>query len=166
MSRLPVRRPIRLKDKFFVPADLGEIEYDEIFDKMAQELQLDKEYILTEWNKLFRFREEILPVLHKAREKADVVLLSNAPKGVVEKLFQDNNITHLFEQMTISSNVKMVKPSDEIYLHCVESTGKSYDEIYMIDDSPKNLENLHNIGITPVLFESVDKLYSWVESLE
>ena len=46
----------------------------------------------------------------------------------------------------------------KIYLHCIERTGKKYDEIFMIDDSKANLERLPEIGITPILFESVQQL--------
>ena len=52
----------------------------------------------------------------------------------------------------------MAKPDAEIYLHCVSSFGKEYDEIFMIDDSFKNLEKLPEIGITPVLFTDVDSM--------
>jgi HAD superfamily hydrolase (TIGR01509 family) len=52
----------------------------------------------------------------------------------------------------------MAKPDAEIYLHCVSSFGKEYDEIFMIDDSLKNLEKLPEIGITPVLFTDVDSM--------
>ncbi len=154
-----------LKDKFFKPADLGEIEYDEIFDLMSSELNWDKQELLKEWNSLFHVKKEMIPVIQKARKKADVVLLSNAPKGLVERLFEENNLTELFYQMTISANVKMAKPDLEIYRYCVNKTGKKYDEIYMIDDSEANLRNLKSIGIIPVLFKNAEQLESLIDSI-
>ena len=147
-----------LKDKYFIPADLGEIEYDEIFERMSAELGWDKDELLRDWNSYFRLREEMIPVIKGASERADVVLLSNAPKGVVERLFSENSLEGLFMNMTISANVKMAKPSPEIYLYCVKSTGKKYDEIFMIDDSEANLRHLPGLGITPILFEGVSNL--------
>ena len=82
------KQAAELKDKYFAPADLGEIEYDEIFEKMSAELNWDKTELLDDWNSYFRLREEMIPVIEGAKEKADVVLLSNAPKGVVERLFR------------------------------------------------------------------------------
>lgn len=147
-----------LKDKFFVPADLGRIAYDEIFDSMEKELNWKKEEILEEWNSLFLVKKETIPYVKKIREKADVVLLSNAPKGVVERLFDENGLTELFDTMTISANVGVAKPDAEIYRLCIESTGKSYDEIYMIDDSPANLVRLPELGIIPVLYKSPEDI--------
>lgn len=147
-----------LKDKFFVPADLGEITRDELFDNMSRELNMEKEYILSEWDNLIRLRDYMVPEIEKIKEKADVALLSNAPLGFVEELFEKNNLTRLFDKMFISCNLKIAKPDPEIYLHCVRSFGKSYDEIYMIDDSIKNVENLSEIGIIGVHFKNVESL--------
>ena len=154
----------RLKDKYFCPADLGEIEYDEIFEKMSAELSWDKQELLKEWNSLFNLRKEMVPLIRWAGEKADTVLLSNAPKGLVEKLFEENAISDLFLQMTVSANVKMAKPDKAIYRYCVERMNKEYSAVYMIDDSPANLKGLEDIGITPILFESVEALRERLET--
>lgn len=147
-----------LKEKFFVPADLGEITRDELFDNMSRELNMDRDYILAQWDELIRLREYMIPEIEKIREKADVALLSNAPLGFVEDLFEKNNLTRLFDKMFISCNLKMAKPDKRIYLHCVNSFGKDYEEIYMIDDSFANVEGLSEIGIKGVHFKNVESL--------
>lgn len=149
-----------LKEKYFVPADLGEITRDELFDRMSSELNMKKENILREWDELTRFRPYMVPIIEKLRETADIALLSNAPLGFVEEIFEKNNITRLFDKMFVSANLKMAKPDPAIYLHCVKSFGKKYDEIFMIDDNAKNLEKLHEIGITPVLFTDAESMLS------
>ena len=148
----------RLKDKYFIPADLGEITREELFDRMSLELGMKKEDILKEWDELTNLRPYMVPIIEKLGEDADIALLSNAPTGFVERLFEENNLTRLFDKMFVSSALKMAKPDAEIYLHCVNSFGKKYDEIFMIDDSAKNLENLHEIGITPILFTDAEGL--------
>ena len=147
-----------LKEKYFVPADLGEITRDELFDRMSAELGMKKEDILREWDELTRFRPYMAPVIERLGEKYDIALLSNAPLGFVEEIFEKNNLTRLFDKMFVSANLKMAKPDPAFYMYCVNSFGKRYDKIYMIDDSPKNLEKLHEIGITPVLFTDVDSM--------
>lgn len=149
---------IRLKDKFFIPADLGEVTLDELFSNMSQELGMKKEYISSEWYERAKVREYMISAVEKIREKADVALLSNAPMGFVEDIFRKNNLTGLFDKMFVSSALKMAKPDPKFYLYCVESFGKDYDEIYMVDDNVTNLEKLHEIGIIPVLFEGEESL--------
>lgn len=148
----------KLKDKYFIPADRGEITREELFELMSAELGMKKEDILSEWETLIHLRPYMVPVIEKLGETADIALLSNAPTGFVEKIFAENNLNRLFDKMFVSSALKMAKPDAEIYLHCVNAFGKKYDEIFMIDDSVKNLEHLPEIGITPVLFTDVDSM--------
>ncbi len=152
-----------LKDKYFAPADLGEITFDELIDGMAEELNMDKDFILEEWESLIHLNEEIVGVIEKLGEKYDLALLSNAPLGIVESLFEKYNLERLFDKIFISCNLKISKPNPEIYKHCVNQFGKNYDKIYMIDDNLKNLEPLPEIGITPIHFTRIEKMLSEIK---
>ncbi len=147
-----------LKEKFFVPADLGEVTLDELFENMSKEINIDKKRIIKEWNELIVLNEEIIPFIEELHKNNTVILLSNAPLGFVEKLMSEYRLEHLFDKMFISCNLKMSKPNPEIYRHCVNSFDKKFDKVYMIDDNLKNLEPLTQLGITPVHFTSIEKL--------
>lgn len=147
-----------LKEKYFVPADLGVITREELFDRMSAELGMKKEDILSEWETLICLRSYMVPIIEKLRDTADIALLSNAPLGFVEKIFEENSLTPLFDRIFVSSKLKMAKPDPAIYLHCVNSFGKKYDEVFMIDDNAKNLERLPEIGITPILFTDAETM--------
>ena len=151
------RAPV-VKEELFPPADLGKITYDELLDNMAKALELDRGEMVEEWNAMFKPRKTIRPVVKALGEKHDVILLSNAPFGVVEEQFEKHGITDLFKKMFISCNIGLAKPDKEIYLHCVGEMGKSYDKIYMIDDNWGNLEHLPEIGITPVHYKGDDSV--------
>lgn len=151
-------KAIEMKDKFFIPADLGLVTYEELFDNMAKELCMPKNAIRTEWDELIRLNEAIPPVIAKLRETADIALLSNAPLGFVEKLLDEYKLTDLFDKTFISCNLKMAKPDPEIYRYCVNQFGKNYDDIYMIDDNKANLEPLEEVGIHPVHFTDIESM--------
>lgn len=147
-----------IKEELFVPADLGKITYDELLNNMARVLEVDKEEMIKEWNSMFILRESILPMIKALGEKHDVILLSNAPLGVVEGAFEKHGLTPLFKRMFISCNLGLAKPDKEIYLHSVREMGKTYDEIYMIDDNWGNLEHLPEISITPIHYKKDDSV--------
>ena len=147
-----------LKEELFVPADLGKVTYDELLTNMANALGLDKDEMTAEWEKLFVLQQEIVPVIRKLREKADIALLSNAPLGVVEGLLDRYSLWDLFDETVISCNVKMAKPDERIYKHCISLFNKKYDKIYMVDDNLVNLEHLPSIGITPIHYRNVEDL--------
>ena len=147
-----------LKDKYFIPADLGLVTFDELFDNMAKELDMNKEDILTEWNSIIHLNEEILPVIKELKKNADVILLSNAVESFVEGLFEKYSLTEYFDRIFISCYLKMAKPDPAIYQYAVSQMGKEYDEIFMIDDNIKNVENLHEIGIKGIQYNGIEDL--------
>ncbi len=147
-----------LKDKYFIPADLGLVTYDELFDNMAKELSMNKEDILTEWNSIIHLNEEIIPVIKELKKDSDVILLSNAVESFVEGLFEKYSLNELFDRIFISCYLKMAKPDPAIYQYAVSQMNKEYDEIYMIDDNIKNVENLHEIGINGIQYKNIASL--------
>lgn len=155
---LPDDEASPLKEKLFVPADLGEVTYDELLSNMAEALGIDKEEMIHQWEELFVLQEAIVPVIKKLRERYNVALLSNAPLGVVEGILDRYGLWDLFEHAVISCNVKMAKPDEKIYKHCISLFGKDFDEVYMVDDSFANLEHLPEIGIKPIHYKSVEDL--------
>lgn len=157
-NHLPKEQAAIIKDKIFIPADLGEITYDEIFRRISQEINMDKEAVRAEWQSLIRLREEMVPVIEKLKENADIALLSNAAIGFVESLFEKYDLNRLFDKVFVSCNLRMAKPDPEIYKYCVKEFNKEYDNIYMIDDNMCNLEHLPEIGITPVHFTDIESL--------
>ena len=58
-----------IKDSLFVPADLGEISYDQLLDNMSKAIDIDKEEMIKEWNSMFVVRSSIIPVIKKLKEK-------------------------------------------------------------------------------------------------
>ena len=157
-KHLPADKADTVKEELFVPADMGEVTYEELLDNMAKALGMAKEEMLPQWNAMFSLREEIVPAIRKIREIADVALLSNAPLGVVEGILDRYNLWDLFEHTVISCNVKMAKPDVNIYKHCISLFDKQYDKIYMVDDNLVNLEHLPSIGITPIHYRNVEDL--------
>ncbi len=155
---IPDEKALVLKEELFVPADLGKISYDKLLTNMANAIGTDKEKMLIEWNSMFVLRKAILPYIKALGERHDVILLSNAPLGVVEEHFEKHGLVPLFKKMFISCNLGLAKPDKEIYLHCVREMGKNYDEVYMVDDNWSNLEKLPEIGITPVHYKGDDSV--------
>ncbi len=156
---LPAEEADILKEKLFVPADLGEVTYDELLTNMAKALKLDREEMIKEWNALFKLKAETVALIKKLQGTADIALLSNAPLGVIEEQFEKHALSPLFDKIFVSCNLKMAKPDPKIYLHVVSSFNKVYEEIYMVDDNDANLRFLPELGITPVHFKSVEDLF-------
>ena len=155
---LPEEKASEIKEKIFVPADLGQIPYEQIFEEISKELNMPKEAVIEEWEGLIRLNEDMISVIKSLSKDADIALLSNAPLGFVERIFEEHSLAPLFDKIFISCNLKMAKPDIEIYKYCVMQFDKDYDKIYMIDDNIKNLEHLPSIGITPIHFTGIEHM--------
>ena len=155
---LPEDKAVQVKEKIFVPADLGQIPYEQIFEQMAKEVNMTPQAVIEEWEELIHLNEKMIPVIKELGKTADIALLSNAPLGFVERIFEENSLNSLFDKIFISCNLKMAKPDIEIYKYCVSQFNKDYEKIYMIDDNIKNLEHLPSIGITPIHFKGIDDM--------
>ena len=156
---LPEDKANEVKERLFPPADRGEITYDTLLSNLAEELSLPRKEMEEEWNSMFILKKDTVSLIKKLKENNYIALLSNAPESVVENLFEKHGITELFDKIFVSHKYGLIKPQKEFYELCAGSFEKDFKKIYMIDDNRTNLEGLEKIGITPLLFESAEKLW-------
>lgn len=158
-------RAATLKDEVFVPADLGEVSLDQVFDQLSELFGISRAEVVEEWNSHICINTELVAYIRRLRNIADVVLVSNAPHGLVEGIVKQFGLDDLFDKTFISCNLHLVKPNPAIYKYCLESMGKCYDEVYMIDDNPANLAPLTALGVTPVRYTSIRDVYDVFDKL-
>ncbi len=155
----------RLKEEFFIPADLGEVTLDNVFDSLSTLFEMPRADVVEEWNNYIHINGELVDYIKRLHKIADVVLVSNAPFGLVEGIMAKYGLEGLFDKRFISCNLHLAKPNPAIYKYCLENMGKSYDEMYMIDDNPANLAPLPQLGITPILYKGIDDVRKTFDKL-
>jgi len=104
------------------------------------------------------YKADLLKDLH---EKYGLYLLSNNNPicmAHIYDVFSSYSIEHrsFFKGEIISYEVKVMKPSREIYEMLVKMTGCRPEEIMFIDDSAANVDAARALGINAVLY-SLDK---------
>ena len=62
------------------------------------------------------------------------------------------------EDYVLSGQVKIVKPSPEIFNILLERIGRPAAECLFIDDSPVNIKAAQDLGLQTILFQSADQL--------
>lgn len=87
-----------------------------------------------------------------------VGLLSNVGKGVVERLFSDDERRELFDEVVLSSVVGMVKPFPEIFLYTAARLGVAPGECLMIDDLSDNIEGARTAGMQGIVYHTTAQL--------
>ena len=142
----------RLKAHYFAGADRGDTDIETLIERLAQGLSFDANDIRREWGETFCLNRPLLETIQTLRQENHVALLSNAPQGLVERIFDRFELWDRFDRVFISSHYRMAKPDREFYQLCLDAF--SYDRAFMIDDNPANLDGLEQIGIKPIHFTS------------
>lgn len=165
-KRFPKKQAQELKERYFGNADLGGKSILQLMDDLSNGLGIEKSVIIKEFTEIFSLNVELLRYLREIklnRSDCDVVLLSNAPQGLVESIFEKYGLYPYFDKVFVSWRYGIAKPNKRFYRLCLEETGGDYGEIFMIDDNPKNLENLSELNITPVLYVGNNKLFAYLD---
>lgn len=149
----------RLKAHYFAGADRGTVDLDTLVTRLAQGLGFDAEEIRREWGEIFSLNRTLLDYIRTLREKHYVALLSNAPEGLVERIFDHFDLWKQFDRVFISSHYRMAKPDRAFYLLCTDALRGSYDRAFMIDDNLANLNGLEEISITPIHFTTNEAFF-------
>lgn len=63
-----------------------------------------------------------------------------------------------FEGISVSGDLKMVKPHKEIYLHTFEKYGIAPEKSIFIDDNHANIETANALSMNGILFKSPEEL--------
>ncbi len=84
-------------------------------------------------------------------------LLSNVGHGWAEDFFSDQELTELFDEVVLSSDVGLSKPAPRVFDITAERLGVAPVECIMVDDRPSNIDGAKQAGMSGILYESLDK---------
>lgn len=132
----------------------GEKTVDELNTALAERLG-----IMVDWYKYYLEAQEAMPGMHElvtwVAENYRVGILTNTMPGLVEVLTERGLIPPVAYDVIIdSSEVRTIKPEDEIYHIAAERTGLTPHEILLIDDDRPNLAAAGYLGWHTMKFHS------------
>jgi len=85
-----------------------------------------------------------------------VAMLSNMPRELGEALKLRTQRLASFDHLTLSYEVRAVKPEPAIYEHCLEGLGTSPDQTLFLDDRIVNIQGAELLGIRCIQFTDRD----------
>lgn len=100
---------------------------------------------------------ELIDLARSLKPRYKVCLFSNASPKLRGRLKQ-LGIDDLFEEVIISSEIGHAKPSDKAFAIAINRTGVKSEEIFFVDDNPKNIEAALKNGLQASLYTSVAEL--------
>lgn len=157
-------------DAFWRPRldyDAGKVEPDAYWwavlscaGKPFEESKLDA-YIRHEvgfWND---YDPQMLAWVDQLRQaEIRTAMLSNLPRVLGEALKAEPGFLDRFDHLTLSYELKTIKPDAAIYRHALEGLAVPAEETLFIDDKQPNIEGAQALGIHSELFVTREAFFS------
>lgn len=145
----------------------GKITKDEFWRRFKAELKIEasSESLSNEWISYYKIDLEMKDLILNVKKNYKVFYLSDSVSERVEKLNQKYDFLRMFDDGIFSFQVGVRKPNIEIYQKLLEKMKVSSGKIIFIDDKESCLETASKLGWHTILFTSVEKLKSDLNSL-
>ncbi len=144
-------------DKLNSQIDLGEITRAEFFNGLQKITGMDAHKIQAEFDEQLFVDAKLVKLIQKLKPAYKIALLSNAGKEEIEVIYRDK-IEGLFDAITVSYEVKSVKPGPEIFLICTKLLNVKPEECLCVDDSQKNIEAAKKLGMKTIPYPNFGKI--------
>lgn len=145
---LPVEKIYPIWDK----ADIGKISSLEIFKEIGfcgDLAKIEKSYLDT-----VEINEGFYDFANAAKKSCKLALISNDSSEWSKYLREKYDLNKYFDVITISGDVKMRNPNEQIFKLTIDQLNSHPSECTYIDDRRFNLEAAQAIGMDAILFNS------------
>lgn len=133
-------------------ADRGEITNDERDAQIAPFLGSGQQAIDTARHRARR-NDRLLAFILELRNTYKISMLSNAGSGLVESFFVEGELEKYFDDVVLSYQVRMTKPSLEMYKLAASRLNVNLEECIFVDDSERNVVAARNAGMGGVVYK-------------
>ncbi len=93
--------------------------------------------------------EELLKYIKELKRRYKVAILSNANHGTLQRKFTPEQL-NIFDQLTVSAEVGLIKPNAEIYTYTAQKLGVEPEECVFTDDSSAYCEASEAVGMKSI----------------
>lgn len=145
--------------------DSGKITFDEFINHLNVLTGQSSDSILEAMNDNLGVDYKIIEIINQLRDKYKIGLLSNASSSFLRNLLREHDLEKYFDEIVISSEVGLTKPSAEIYHHILSKMKVQPGEAIFIDDNEKNVDGAQSIGMHALVYKDTSSLKEELDKL-
>jgi len=149
-------------------AQLGEINAEQHWQNLGENLGLSIEEMVVFQRDFWggdRLDTALIEYIRALQTRYKIGLISNAFSDLRQMITNDWNIGDTFDDMTISSEVGIMKPDPRIFQMALERLDVHPQESIFIDDFPHNVDGAQEIDMRAIRFQTRDQTLSELEKL-
>ena len=141
-----------IKEEIMSKGDKGELSEEEIYDLISKRVNITPLKVKEDFKKLIHINNELVSYIKELKKEYKVYLLSNAISSFLRRILKENNLYELFNEVYISSEIKLIKPYKEFFNYVIEKENLDPSLCVMIDDNKKNIEGAINCKLNGIVF--------------
>lgn len=146
-------------------SDYGYLSRKDFLAQASELIGIDVDRLQTIMHSDHIRNDKLVEYVRTLRPRYSVAMLSNVGRGVIDRLFTGDELSELFDEVVLSSEVGIIKPDPEIFSIASCRLGLSPEECVMIDDVPVNTDGAASIGMKTVVFNTNDQCMAEITTL-
>lgn len=157
--------------ELFRQFDLGILSEDDIVSRFLnyKGISSTREHLRDEIDGYLKLDQNLVQVIKILKLKNfKTALLSNGNTSFFERKIYTSypEFKTIFDEIVISSEVKMVKPDPAIYALTLQKLGSKAEETIFIDDVQENLDTAVRLGMKGFLYTDFKSFAKYLRALE
>ena len=147
-------------------AEIGKENPALFWKKTAEYLGVSQETFKRDLKTFFGFRENIIPLLYKLKEKYQLAILSNQIEDWLEDEIPKQGLNKIFDIIITSYNTGFSKPDPRIFKKALQILNLNAEKCVFIDDSEKNIPSPQKLGFKTIHFKNIKQLKKELKKLK
>ncbi len=143
-----------------VEYETGHLSTEEFVDRVfaSTDLPLTREQFRIAYNDIFTPITSTHALIRRLKPSYRLGLLSNTSEWHFEHAIKTVEVFHLFDAVTLSFEVRALKPADAIYRDMLAKLDVPPEECVYIDDIAENVEAAGRLGMHALRYTGYDRL--------
>lgn len=146
----------------------GEISTQKFINEVIKlaELKISKKDFISAYTNIFTPLNPTINLIMKLKLKYKLGLISNTSKLHFDYCISKLKIFNLFDAVSLSFKVKVLKPDKKIFYNCLNKLKLRSEECVYIDDIQKYVHAAKGIGMQRIQFTSYKELRKYLRNLK
>jgi epoxide hydrolase-like predicted phosphatase len=132
--------------------DMGRISDDEFYRQLGELNGQSADDVRKVFDDISFIDKDMVLLIAHLTKKYKTALLSNSSIDYLSRIIARHELESLFDAMTISAEVGIIKPDPRIFEHVLDKLGVRAEEAVFIDDNPRNAEAASRLGIKGIVY--------------
>ena len=145
--------------------DMDEINLDEYYNELADAVHRPVEVVRAELAAEVVINRDLLAIVDQIRSSGIKVAVLSNDGSSLRTYIDDLGLTHYFDLIVVSAEVRIMKPDARIYQHAAHLLGLPVEECIFFDDRQTNVDGALRAGMQSELFTSNVQVRNILDSL-